>query len=275
MATAAPTWRATPPPVSPPRSRPSSPPRRPRSPPPLRAFSALVSPPPSQPRRSLSAALSALHASFLAKWRAAHADLSAAAPGAAGVAACLTARRLAVANVGDARAVLVRGRRAVRLSEEHKPYDGDEAARVAARGGQVVGDGHTAYVERRLALSRSIGDFRAPASPPRLPSRSADLAPAVVCEPHATEIELTEADTHLILACDGLWDVCSEAHAARVCRHAPDAATAAARLRDLAFDLGSDDNVRATLPHSPSHSPSLTPPSRQISVLVAALPAVP
>lgn len=65
----------------------------------------------------------------------------------------------------------------------------------------------------------------------------------MICEPHVTSVALTPDDSHLILACDGLWDVCSEIEAARICKTSPTPSVAAARLRDLAFALGSDDNV--------------------------------
>ena len=90
-----------------------------------------------------------------------NADLPAPTPGASAVLVLRNGKRLSIANVGDTRVVLVRGRAALRLSEEHKPYEEREMALVIERGGHVVGDGQAGYVNRRLAISRSLGDFRA------------------------------------------------------------------------------------------------------------------
>lgn len=62
---------------------------------------------------------------------------------------------LYVANAGDSRAVLCRGGAAVELSEDHKPEDPSERARIQAAGGTVTADGR---VNDGLNLSRAIGD---------------------------------------------------------------------------------------------------------------------
>ena len=52
------------------------------------------------------------------------------------------------------------------------------------------------------------------------------------------------ADTdYLILACDGVWDVLSDAEAVRIARSTRDPAKIAVRLRDTAIDRGSKDNI--------------------------------
>lgn len=63
--------------------------------------------------------------------------------------------RLYVANAGDSRAVLCRGGAAVDLSNDHKPEDEDEKARIVAAGGTVTRDGR---VNGGLNLSRALGD---------------------------------------------------------------------------------------------------------------------
>lgn len=62
---------------------------------------------------------------------------------------------LYVANAGDSRAVLCRAGAAVELSEDHKPEDPPERARINAAGGTVTADGR---VNDGLNLSRAIGD---------------------------------------------------------------------------------------------------------------------
>ena len=46
-----------------------------------------------------------------------------------------------MANIGDSRAVLCRGGKAMDLSEDHKPEDAKEKKRIMAAGGKVGEDG--------------------------------------------------------------------------------------------------------------------------------------
>jgi serine/threonine protein phosphatase PrpC len=63
---------------------------------------------------------------------------------------------LAVANLGDSRAVLSRsGGRALALSRDHKPDDRTERRRIEAAGSHVA----LGRVAGELAVSRALGDF--------------------------------------------------------------------------------------------------------------------
>ncbi len=66
------------------------------------------------------------------------------------------ATMLYCANVGDSKAVLCRGGRAVELSYDHKPSRPDEKERIIAAGGTVV----TNRLFGVLGVSRSFGDAR-------------------------------------------------------------------------------------------------------------------
>jgi len=142
-----------------------------------------------------------------------------------------------LANVGDSRAVL--GKRetdadghqklhGIRLSHDHKPYDPEEEDRIRGLNGYVMGE--VGRVNGQLAVSRSIGDFY--------------MQPFVTCEPFVNQVEITDQDEFLILACDGVWDVLSDQEAVEIVARANgDPARASTRLRDAAYLLGSDDNI--------------------------------
>ena len=87
-----------------------------------------------------------------------HHPLCAPQPGSdSGCTACvalLRGDRLIVANAGDSRCVLCRGRKAVDMSCDHKPEDEAEKQRIEKAGGQVTPDGR---VNSGLNLSRAIG----------------------------------------------------------------------------------------------------------------------
>ena len=95
-------------------------------------------------------------------------------------------RVLYTANAGDARGVLCRGGKAVRLTYDHKGSDKQEARRIMDAGGFVM----SGRVNGVLAVTRSLGD--------------SSMKDFVVGAPYTTETELGEEDEFLILACDGV-----------------------------------------------------------------------
>ncbi|KAF1814863.1 PP2C-domain-containing protein [Eremomyces bilateralis CBS 781.70] len=135
-------------------------------------------------------------------------------------------RVLYTANVGDARIVLCRNGRALRLSYDHKGSDENEGRRVANAGGLILNN----RVNGVLAVTRALGD-----------SYMKDL---VTGRPYTTETVIQpDADEFLILACDGLWDVCSDQEAVDLVRNIQDAQDASKRLVDFALSRFSTDNL--------------------------------
>ncbi len=96
-------------------------------------------------------------------------------------------RVLYTANVGDARIVLCRNGKALRLSYDHKGSDENEGKRVANAGGLILNN----RVNGVLAVTRALGD-----------SYMKDL---VTGHPYTTETVIQpDIDEFIILACDGV-----------------------------------------------------------------------
>lgn len=95
-------------------------------------------------------------------------------------------RVLYCANAGDARAVLCRAGKAVRLTYDHKGTDKQEAKRIMDAGGFVM----SGRVNGVLAVTRALGDSA--------------MKEFVVGAPYTTETDLSEEDEFMILACDGV-----------------------------------------------------------------------
>jgi protein phosphatase PTC1 len=95
-------------------------------------------------------------------------------------------RVLYTANAGDARGVLCRAGKAVRLTYDHKGSDKQEAKRITDAGGFVM----SGRVNGVLAVTRSLGD--------------SSMKEFVVGSPYTTETQLCDDDEFLILACDGV-----------------------------------------------------------------------
>ncbi|CAN4099497.1 unnamed protein product [Withania somnifera] len=179
-------------------------------------------------------------------------DLSAIAPEAVGstaVVAVVSPTHIIVANCGDSRAVLCRGKLPMPLSIDHKPNREDECLRIEELGGKVINwDGHR--VSGVLAVSRSIGDRY--------------LRPYMIPDPEMTFVPRAKEDDCLVLASNGLWDVLTNEEACDVARRRillwhkkngdtltkergenvdPAAQDAAEYLTRLALQRGSRDNI--------------------------------
>ncbi|XP_039799590.1 protein phosphatase 2C 53-like isoform X2 [Panicum virgatum] len=76
--------------------------------------------------------------------------------GSTAVVAVVCSSHIIVANCGDSRAVLCRGKQPLALSVDHKPNREDEYARIEAQGGKVI-QWNGYRVLGVLAMSRSIG----------------------------------------------------------------------------------------------------------------------
>ncbi|KAL7552755.1 hypothetical protein ACHAWF_015993 [Thalassiosira exigua] len=161
-------------------------------------------------------------------------------------------RSITTANVGDSRAVLSRGRKAVALTRDHKPNDAAERERIEALGGSVDWCGdvdtrgrpvkHTGVyrINGNLALSRSIGDR----SERPWVTNSADLAHHLIDE---------ENDSFVLVATDGLFDVMSSQEAVNFIHDTMDGARSIDRhalkrdvakyLVEEALQRGSSDNI--------------------------------
>ncbi|MFS7981007.1 putative protein-serine/threonine phosphatase [Helianthus anomalus] len=169
--------------------------------------------------------------------------------GSTAVVALICVSHVIIANCGDSRAVLYRGKEAIALSSDHKPNREDEYARIEAAGGRVI-EWNGPRVCGVLAMSRSIGDGY--------------LKPSIIPDPEVTFTPRARDDECLILASDGLWDVMSNQEACEVAKKrlliwhkknggsaierevgGPDRAAQAAAdyLTMLALQKGSKDNV--------------------------------
>ncbi|XP_031255689.1 protein phosphatase 2C 77-like [Pistacia vera] len=170
--------------------------------------------------------------------------------GSTAVVAIISPTHVIVANCGDSRAVLCRGKVPMPLSVDHKPDREDELARIEAAGGKVI-QWNGSRVFGVLAMSRSIGDRY--------------LKPWIIPDPDDVMlVPRAKEDDCLILASDGLWDVMTNEEACDVARRRillwhkkhsdglsaecgegvdPAAQAAADYLARLAIHKGSKDNI--------------------------------
>jgi len=113
-------------------------------------------------------------------------------------------------NVGDSRAVLCRGGKAIDLTIDHKPTRMTERLRIERLGGYIEWHGLEKHgkpvkgqgvyrVNGNLSLSRAIGDLAE--------------KPFICSNPDIKVTKMKDDDHFLICATDGLWDVFSSQEA--------------------------------------------------------------
>jgi protein phosphatase len=137
--------------------------------------------------------------------------------------------RASVANVGDSRAYLVRGGRAVQLTRDHSWV----AEQV--RAGHLAADAVSGHQHRSLLTRALTGD-------------------AVEVDLFSTELLV---DDVLLLCSDGLWDAVDDARIAEVASASTPPDVAAEALCEQAIAAGRGDNVsvvlcRVTAPGAPA-----------------------
>ena len=113
--------------------------------------------------------------------------------------------KILCANVGDSRAIIVKGDKAIPLSIDQKPDDPEESKRIKENGGEISQyeeDGEKSgpfrvwqkgEVYPGIAMSRSIGDFIASKL-------------GVIPEPKFMEEKIDKDTKFIIVASDGIWE---------------------------------------------------------------------
>ncbi|KAJ6456413.1 adenylate cyclase [Mycena sanguinolenta] len=152
-------------------------------------------------------------------------DLSIIRSGASGIVVYIVDKKMYVANVGNALAVISKGGSAVPLSRKHDPYDRTETARIRAAEGWISPPG---LVGDEIDISRSFGFYH--------------LLPIVNARPDIVVYDLTELDEFVIIANRGLWDYVSYQTAVDIARRT-DPMVAAQKLRDFAISYGADGST--------------------------------
>ncbi|KAL3694107.1 hypothetical protein R1sor_007758 [Riccia sorocarpa] len=139
--------------------------------------------------------------------------------------------RLIVANVGDSRAVLSRGGKAVDLSVDHEPQKPEEREMVESKGGTVSLTMAGIYrVDRKLAMSRAFGD--------------SDMKKHLSVHPDIWDQKLLEDDEFFVIASDGLWHVMSSQQVVDYVRSTPgNAEEVAQALVSAAVERQSKDDI--------------------------------
>lgn len=143
--------------------------------------------------------------------------------------------RIWTANVGDARTILDNG---IQLSEDAKPTDPRYKQGITNRGGIVFSN----RVNCKLAVARAIGDHS-------LKDMNRGSILVVSARPKITVYPLSsiEKGSHLILACDGIYDVASTRQVSTAVREDRDtsAVELAKNIVYSAYQAGSTDNLSA------------------------------
>ena len=110
----------------------------------------------------------------------------------------VTPKKIICVNAGDSRSILGReGGTAVPLSHDHKPTNPEETARAAKNEIDIMND----RLDGNLAVSRGLGDLNFKDNE-ELPREEQ----ALTAEADIIELDRTDEDRFIVVACDGIWD---------------------------------------------------------------------
>ncbi|KAI7752931.1 hypothetical protein M8C21_024321 [Ambrosia artemisiifolia] len=140
----------------------------------------------------------------------------------------MNGQRLWVANLGDSRAVVSKGGKAIQLSTDHEPST--ERASIEHKGGFVSNmPGDVPRVNGQLAVSRAFGDK--------------SLKSHLISDPAIQDTIVDTKTDLLVLASDGLWKVMDNQEAINIARRIKDPQKAAKRLIAEALKRDSKDDI--------------------------------
>jgi protein phosphatase PTC1 len=149
------------------------------------------------------------------------------------VATCLLTRNtnneraIHSANVGDTRAVLISRHKHLRLTYDHKSMDPSEVERIYRNGGYIENE----RVNGIFNISRALGDMY--------------MKKHMINKPFCSSKVLNNNDTHLVIACDGVWDVLSDTYVFDLVKKYKNTKDCAYQLVKSALDNDSTDNITA------------------------------
>lgn len=106
--------------------------------------------------------------------------------------------KLVVANAGDSRAILIRDKKAMQLTVDHKPDLEEEEERIRKAGYEV----YSGRVGGGINLSRAIGDHAY-----KIKENVARNEQALVADPYISTTDIGKGDSYLVLISDGIYDV--------------------------------------------------------------------
>ncbi|XP_032819598.1 protein phosphatase 1B-like isoform X1 [Petromyzon marinus] len=173
--------------------------------------------------------------------------------GTTAVSVMVSPRHLYFINCGDSRAVLYRDGGVHFFTEDHKPCNPREKERIQNAGGSVM----IQRVNGSLAVSRALGDFDYKSVDGKGPTEQ-----LVSPEPEVYEVERSDKDEFMVLACDGIWDVMSNEELGQFLRSrlllSNDLEKVCSQVLDTCLHKGSRDNMSIVLvcfPNAPRPSP--------------------
>jgi serine/threonine protein phosphatase PrpC len=141
-----------------------------------------------------------------------------------------------ICNVGDTRALIVHEGATLQLSRDQKPNHPDIRQGIEKRGGFIECIYGVWRVGRILSVGRALGDR--------------DIV-GIVHTPKINKIFLKDLmpGTHLVIACDGIWEACSTNQAGAFLRECMAQKYSCQRMAEAlvqkAYIAGSQDNLSA------------------------------
>ena len=142
--------------------------------------------------------------------------------------ALINNNKLQIMNVGDCRAVIANSKKAIAITQDHKPNSKVERERIRnVKGTEKVYNDDGIWRIGPLSVSRSFGDT--------------DTGKYISQTPDIFSYNISQKDDFIVLGCDGLWDVMKNSEVVKFVYDNP--TNTARKLGSEALKKGSSDNI--------------------------------
>ena len=136
--------------------------------------------------------------------------------------------KLQIMNVGDCRAVIANNKKAIPITQDHKPNTKVERERISKiKGNEKIYNDDGIWRIGPLSVSRSFGDT--------------DTDKYISQTPDVFTYNLSSKDDFIVLGCDGLWDVMNNTEVVKFIYDNP--VNSVRKLGSEALKKGSNDNI--------------------------------
>ena len=172
-------------------------------------------------------------------------ETSCGSSGTTAVVVLITPTQVLCANAGDSRAIFAKAKgRTVPLSYDHKPSDEYEQNRIVSAGGYVSNN----RIDGDLAVARGLGDFRFKSNM----HLTLDMQKVTALPDIIVQNRNVEEDEFIVIGCDGIWDVCTNADVVEIIHQIIDEGERSLGLvceevMDVCLMKGSKDNMTVVL----------------------------
>lgn len=168
-------------------------------------------------------------------------------PGSTAIVALIVNDNIFLINLGDSRGLIIKNKKIIKNTIDHKPDDKNEKKRIEKANGFIEYTRGTWRVDGKLAVSRAIGDFSLKLKNKKYDDKTPHVSPIPKVYKKVNMLNNKTDEYYMVLACDGVWDELSNEQVLNIINKnkSKTEKQLADKIVNTALQKGSSDNVTA------------------------------